>query len=608
MLRTSLSDQRRIVENVSRWCTSSNNYCSWKTSHQYQSSCKGIHTTNRFRVSNDLFSRRAFAASMSTKPSFDTMYQDEDNVDKSDGYQLKWVKQASLDSYSNYDNFEEYDSNNGGDSLLDLINIEDDVPAIKKHLDSVESSMMMLLNEDTGELLDVEHTAQYSDTTLDEDSLLDLLQAPEVYEDEEPLSDLLSEETKDDTQSSKYEDIQRLQLQLEIESNDEAVGRYLLELKSARDRSDHSSLPAIRRALGSWYEELTDAIELEQWLYLNGDNKTSTSSGLNMDESDKNAKKKTVKDRTIYGPLLCLIPARKIAVLVAHTALSCTIHDSEMGSKVVSLALNIAQAMEAEVNVSRALRVRARERREFNTTNKMVTGEMEMTEDIINDQTSIDGYLENEEVDHSSEGIGVDRWVYTATHLQRFLDEISRKDGGSQSLKQTGRVQPAVVRKRCQEILLAEGFCSPGDKNMQSSMQEFVEWDPVLKVKLGAALIRLLLDHTTFSSDSNRGGERGAAFSYSRKKTGDMKFNGFVSIHPDLLHLATTDELSPESTFIPPRAMASAKCQPMVIPPKDWTDVRNGGYELLKVDFMRTRHCKTQKVSCLRKLCGRKVV
>jgi len=34
-----------------------------------------------------------------------------------------------------------------------------------------------------------------------------------------------------------------------------------------------------------------------------------------------------------------------------------------------------------------------------------------------------------------------------------------------------------------------------------------------------------------------------------------------------------------------------------VVPPKDRSDVRDGGYEILKVDFMRTRHCKTQKVS-----------
>lgn len=600
MLRTSLSDRRRIVDNLNRWCASSRNnrhiqFAQRKRPHQYQSSWRStVSKSTQFGIFNDL-PQRAIAVSMSTKPSFDTIYDDDEEVDNSDGYQLKWVNQASLDNFSQYDNFLQYDSNDDGGSLLDLINKEDDAPSIKKHLDRVESSMMMLLNEDTGELIDVENIRQ-SSTAETEDSLLDLLDAPDIYEDEEPLSDLLNEETKDETQLSKYKDLQRLQLQLEIESTQEAVERYMLELNSARSRSDHASLPGIRRALGSWYEELTDAIELEQWLYLNGDNKTSTSSQLNPETGENT---KAVKDRTIYGPLLCLIPARKIAVLVAHTALSCTIQDQEMGSKVVSLAMNIAQAMESEVNVSRALRVRARERREFNSNLNASRSEIDDNGHMLNEQNTIDSSLEDEEVDLSSEGIVVDRWVYTATHLQRFLDEISQKGG---SLKKTGRVQPAVVRKRCQEILAAEGFDPTGDNKKPLSMQDFVEWDPVMKVKLGAALIRLLLDHTTFSSDSNRGGLPEPAFSYARKKTGEMKFNGFISIHPELLHLATTDEISSDATFIPPRAMANTKCQPMVVPPKDWTDVRDGGYEILKVDFMRTRHCKTQKVSVLERI------
>lgn len=597
MLRTSLLDRRRIADSLSRWCASSNSrhiqFAQRKRPHQHQSSCKKtLHTSTRFGLFKDL-PKKAITASMSTKPSFDHIYDDDDEVDNSAGYQLKWVKQAPLDSFSKYDNnFEQYDSNDGGGSLLDLINKDDDAPAIKKQLDRVESSMMMLLNEDTGELLDIENMAQNSRAEAGEDSLLDLLDAPDIYEDEEPLSNLLNEETKDETQLSKYKDLQRLQLQLEIESTQEAVERYMLELKSARTRSDHASLPGIRRALGSWYEELTDAIELEQWLYLNGDNRTSTSSQLNPETGDNT---KPVKDRTIYGPLLCLIPARKIAVLVAHTALSCTVQDQEMGSKVVSLAMNIAQAMESEVNVSRALRVRAREKRGFNSNVNASRSEIDDNGHMLDEQTTIDSSLEDEEVDLSSEGIVVDRWVYTATHLQRFLDEISQKGG---SLKKKGRVQPAVVRKRCQEILSAEGFDPTGENMKPLSMQDFVEWDPVLKVKLGAALIRLLLDHTTFSSDSNRGGPPEPAFSYARKKISEMKFNGFISIHPELLHLATTDEeISSDATFIPPRAMANTKCQPMVVPPKDWTDVRDGGYEILKVDFMRTRHCKTQKVS-----------
>jgi hypothetical protein len=314
---------------------------------------------------------------MSTKPSFDDVYEDDSN--SSEEYELKLIKQSSsLDNYSKYDNYFEYGSNNADDSLLDLINEEgdDDAPATMKH-DKLES-MMKLLREDRGEIRHIENITQSSQGEIEEESLLQLLQVVDegslirdlnstsdhYTDEEETLSDLLNDETKNDAQSSKYQDLQRLQLKLEIESAEEAFSEHLLELKSARDRSDHATIPGVRRALNSWYEQLTDAIELEQWLYLNGDYKTSTSRHVIDGESDDDTKTKTVKDRTIYGPLLCLLPARKIAVLLAHTALSCTVANGETGSKVVALALNIAQALETEVNVSRVLRARARERAE----------------------------------------------------------------------------------------------------------------------------------------------------------------------------------------------------------------------------------------------------
>ena len=211
MLRTSLSDRRRIVDNLNRWCASSRNNrriqnAQRKRSYQYQLSWRStVSKSAQVGIFNDL-PQRAIAASMSTKPSFDTIYDDDEEVDNGDGYQLKWVNQASLDNFSQYDNFLQYDSNNDdGGSLLDLINKEDDA---QKHLDRVESSMMMLLNEDTGELIDVENIRQSSTAEATEDSLLDLLDAPDIYEDEEPLSDLLNEETKDETQWSKYKDLQ----------------------------------------------------------------------------------------------------------------------------------------------------------------------------------------------------------------------------------------------------------------------------------------------------------------------------------------------------------------------------------------------------------------
>lgn len=440
---------------------------------------------------------------------------------------------------------------------------------------------------------------------------------PETY-DEAPLTDFLQEQ---DTNQSKYEHLQRLQLQLEIESSEEAIAKNISVWKSARERSDHSTIPVIRNELSSWYASLTAAIELEQWMYLNGDNKSLTSSYLgsngqhvdtvvdavsNDDGSNHgsrgNAKKSVARDRTVYGPLLCLLPPQKIAILLAHTALSSTVADGDDGTKVVVLAMKIAQSLETEINVSRALRVRASKQRA-----KLVNpiGDNNDEDDELSNinipQTENDA---TKKVNTSEDSIGIDKWVYTATHLQRFLDEISNIKSGSPEQKLQsgkGRIRPDLVRKRCQDILLAEGFVQDkGDAaaNRHLSMNEFAEWDPIMKVKLGAALIQLLLDHTIYSKSGDpETGEPEPAFIHSRKKQNNgMRFQAFVSVHPDLLHLAMKAELDPNSMLSSPRFMQNSRSQPMVVPPKDWKSVSEGGYEALKVDFMRTRQCKTQKV------------
>ena len=584
-----------------------------------------------------------------------------------------------LDNVSKYDNYSQYASPaatataNGRntldgnqfteESLLELLNntnheIQDSTNYTTNNNGDdyyAEESLLQLLNNDNyneGMALSPSAPQREEPPLPAEESLLGLLHKESATESSRPLSQI----THKDTQK----ELHNLQLQLELESTEEAVLKCLDVWKSARDRSDHGTIPAVRKALMSWYGPLTEAIELEQWLYLNGDNKTSSTLNYatvdedvdndaddNDDDDDALAaalaavsgeggggvspkgvstKKDTrVKDRTIYGPLLCLLPPQKIAVLLAHSAFSCAVADGDVGSKVVSLAIYIANALETEVNVSRALRVRAIEKSKRSKMMSGVGGAVDDDDDGgFTGENDDPGVVEDSPqgkfdvgVNSKWENVAVDEWVYTATHLQRFLDELSGSGnpGEKKSLASQGRVKPDMVRKRCQEILYSEGFfprqgndstaSTANDVLLQRpiSMNEFVDWDPVLKVKLGAALIRLLLDHTTFSNQSKnrRGASLDPAFLYSRRKTsGNMKFSGFITIHPDLLHLALREELSPNSSFISPRTMQNTRCQPMVVPPKKWMDVNDGGYETLKVDFMRTRQCKVQKVSqCL---------
>ncbi|KAL3811264.1 hypothetical protein ACHAXA_003363 [Cyclostephanos tholiformis] len=467
-------------------------------------------------------------------------------------------------------------------------------------------------------------------------SLLDFLNAPkslsspkglskhqkqaELEDEVYSLHDLLNEETKDKSKNAKYRDLYCLQLKLEVESTEEAVRKHLEVWNSARDRSDHETIPAFRRALDSWFAPLTEAIELEQWLYLNHDYKTCTFNHLSVDGGDGQlssipdsddaqdntpARPRSVKDRSVYGPLLCLLPPRKIAVLLAHTASSRTLADREGKSKVVSLAIQIAEVLEMEVNVSRALRVRASERnRKVKSLN---VGERDDSNhsDAGSQQRKTLTNAEMNEIDDQSDDDPIDRWAYSASHLQRFLDEISGGSpaGEQNSLKGIGRVRPGIVRKRCKEILCAEGFIAEetNEKGVQEppSKYTFAEWDPVKKVKLGAALLRLLLDHTKYSNPSRADSGYTTpepAFRYVSNKNSDGKTQGCISIHPDLFKIAVEEELSLTAMHIP-LSMRNDRVQPMVVPPNEWTDLDNGGYETIKVPFMRTRHCKTQKDS-----------
>ncbi len=441
---------------------------------------------------------------------------------------------------------------------------------------------------------------------------IDVAQRQEFEDKTESLVHLLNEDTKAIEMDAKRNELHRLQLQLETESTEDAILKCVEVWNSARDRSDYDTIPVVRRTLDSWYGPLSEAIELEQWLYLNNDNETNPSKIsvegekylFSLDDQssskiDTSSHRRLARDRSIYGPLLCLLPPTKIAVILAHTAMSTLLTSTFITigySKVVSLALTIAQVLETELNVSRALRVRANERkRKSNSTER---------EEAENNGSELENTLPHKVSNDTSserEVIPIDGWVYTATHLQRFLDEISGicRPNGQKSLSAMGKYRPHSVRKRCKEILLAEGYVAvESNANKQLSMSEFADWDPVMKVKLGAALIRLLLDHTTFSKPLKRGfASPEPAFRYSRH-TGQHNASrayGCISIHPELLRIAVHEEFSATSAFIP-ASISSARVQPMVIPPKDWTDISNGGYETIKVPFMRTRHCKIQTV------------
>ena len=526
--------------------------------------------------------------------------------------------------------------------------------------------------EGEGSLLNLLGNASEDDSAVDGESLLyptlnGCQQQQIEEEDNSSMLDLLASPPSSTSSTSNtkcYKHLQSLQLQLELESLTQSTTKQLEIYNSARDRSDYNTIPVVKRALDDWYKELNEVIEIEQWLYLNGDNNTNSDVALlntNDDDIDDDSntnyegeeetqttRQRKVRDRSIYGPLLCLLPSRKLSVIVANSVLSASLSDKHGYIKVVQLAILISNAIEMEVNVSRALRVKAKERKialvgneEENDDDGMLLGDEDDDTPLNIDHRTIgtskkrvsikpfnineDEGIQSDKEKAEGEGIIIDNYIYTATHLQRFLDELpgngtNTDNGGNnqKSLKNIGQIRPEKVRRRCKEILLAEGFdmkdTREEDDNYSTRTKEnindFVEWDPVQKVKLGCALIQLLLDNATFTKPTKDGKHQQRqrhgqhtepAFQYKRKMMGINKQNGkkahgVIEIHPDLHSIAVNEEFTSTSMYISP-SLANSRVQPMVVPPNDWLSVNNGGYETIKVPFMRTRHCKTQKVS-----------
>ena len=173
------------------------------------------------------------------------------------------------------------------------------------------------------------------------------------------LSDLMND--FDRSKPPSKDDLHALQLWHECESYSDTLELAEEDLSSARKRHDYASIGKVKRHLLHWYTPLKNAIEIEQKAILNAE------SGV---ESRKNG----------YGPYLLTLKADKLAVITSHEAIgillragggayefqkavskSNTIRGG--GVKVISLALEIADAIEAEVSVERVIHKTAEQRR-----------------------------------------------------------------------------------------------------------------------------------------------------------------------------------------------------------------------------------------------------
>jgi len=345
---------------------------------------------------------------------------------------------------------------------------------------------------------------------------------------------------------SSLEDLQNW---LECEAQQESVSKYQEIIESARDRADYSSLGIVQKQILEWYQPLREGIEREQLRYIS---KTDMLKGMGK-----------------YGPYLCSLPAEKLAVILAHESLlHCLTNGSSSngyGVPLWSIATRIGEAVEAELNVQKLLHKRLQEERRVTTEKEEDVDDLEHFSGKEGEQLKKYSQVADD-IPTEGETKEVEKWMYSAHHLQRFAEEITRNGNKNNKLRLKN------VNRRARQLLHSEE-----------------EWDVATKIKVGVALLQVLLETTSIQSSN---GDREKAFTHHKAHYKGKKTIGWILLHQDIYEMVLKDSYDS-------KAAISTRHKPMVIPPNKWTGPQTGGYKLLKVDIMRTNGSKLQKEALL---------
>mmetsp|Transcript_30849 Transcript_30849/g.45618 ORF Transcript_30849/g.45618 Transcript_30849/m.45618 type:complete len:1037 (+) Transcript_30849:104-3214(+) len=328
--------------------------------------------------------------------------------------------------------------------------------------------------------------------------------------------------------------LEDLEFWLECESQQESVTKYQKIIQAARDRGDHGSLGMVQKLVLDWYKPLREGIEHEQNRYLT---KTNMRPGM-----------------TIYGLYLCSLPAEKLAVMLANESiLQCLTGGYSPRSKkyngvpLSTIADKIGRAVEAELTVQKLLKKRVLGERGEKGESPLCDEELESKDES---ELADDGKVE------------VEKWMYGAHHLQRFTEEITR------SGNKNNRLRLEQVSYRARQLL-----------------ESSEEWEISTRMKVGGALIQILLDKAKVESSN---GKTEKAFSHHKVFVHQTKQLGLLLMHDDILKTIMEDS---HDSKLP----ISSYQKPMVVPPKKWVSPREGGYYWLKSNIMRTDGSKLQQ-------------
>jgi hypothetical protein len=246
------------------------------------------------------------------------------------------------------------------------------------------------------------------------------------------------------------------------------------------------------------------------------------------------------------------------------------------GLPFVSMVKRLGEAVEEEVVIQRVLHKRFKETQQRDRLSKLETiddNTVEQSEEESTPENEEGSTPENEEgstpeneeeegkPDSKSSSDGAQKWAYSASHLQNYLDEIKRTKP-----KKRRVVSYAIWRAR-------------------NILEKEEEWSVRENIQLGAVLFQVLLENAKLKD----GDTYEPAFLYEKRWTRKSKLQSFVVLNHRLQQMIVSDKLQ---SF----AASTTRQKPMIVPPKPWTKPDDGGYLWLKVDLMRYHGCNTQRV------------
>ncbi|KAJ1408558.1 hypothetical protein B484DRAFT_469020, partial [Ochromonadaceae sp. CCMP2298] len=130
--------------------------------------------------------------------------------------------------------------------------------------------------------------------------------------------------------AAESESMLKRQLKIEEEQLLEAASMYHDTFNNLSKMGKGTSMKSAQRLLLQWYEPMM---------------------ALLFKEIEEIESGKFSADRNQYGPYLLLLPVEKIAVITLNTTLNCILRSGNIGEKLVKIAIEIANMMEAEVNM-----------------------------------------------------------------------------------------------------------------------------------------------------------------------------------------------------------------------------------------------------------------